>query len=121
KKVLYIPLRSDKTLPFLSYNLTLILFISHYVQIKRKGVYDIAKREVLYIPLRSDKTFYLIWCFSNALHFISHYVQIKRFAHFKVLLDSLHFFISHYVQIKLLIRSTIFITKRTSLYPTTFR
>ena len=77
---LYIPLRSDKTLPAFHHSLFLGMR--------------------LYIPLRSDKTEFHLGGLEGADDFTSHYVQIK--------LDLIGFlvivfrtsFTSHYVQIK---------------------
>src|SRR5699024_3211414 len=96
---LYIPLRSDKTLPFCHTSKSVLNFISHYVQIKhlllslffsrnrlyiplrsdktRCSSFEVPPVLELYIPLRSDKTKCNLITGLPRCNFISHYVQIK--------------------------------------------
>ena len=54
---LYIPLCSDKTTLYVELFLTIVIFISHYVQIKRRKWTECVRNVLqLYIPLCSDKT-----------------------------------------------------------------
>ena len=99
--VIYIPLRSDKTLPRGEKGEARLIFISHYVQIKparmlqkwrvqqrevyiplrsdktSKAVYDISPCSCLY-PTRSDKTTSRSAMWSRTKKFISHYVYMAQ-------------------------------------------
>ena len=101
--MLYIPLRSDKTLR----NSSLFRFADVFLYIplrsdktEAEGFIYHSEVVILYIPLRSDKTENANQIERRILEaFTSHYVQIKRCGD-STELQAHESFTSHYVQIK---------------------